>query len=83
MASGVSSSRGSAVSSDETFLDLLRRVREGDQLAAADLVGRFEPELRRVVRVRLNDPRLTRLLDSADVCQSGLACGGRNSCSTC
>jgi RNA polymerase sigma factor (sigma-70 family) len=73
MTSAVSSSRGAAVSADETFLDLLRRVREGDQPAATDLVKRFEPELRRVVRVRLNDPRLSRLLDSADVCQSVLA----------
>ncbi|HKB35236.1 MAG TPA: hypothetical protein VKD72_02215, partial [Gemmataceae bacterium] len=32
-----------------------------------------EPEVRRAVRVRLTDPRLRRVLDSADVCQSVLA----------
>ena len=56
-----------------TFHDLLQRIRQGDQLAAAELVRQFEPELRRVVRVRLNDPRLRRTLDSVDVCQSVLA----------
>jgi RNA polymerase sigma-70 factor (ECF subfamily) len=61
------------VSDSQTFLDLLQRVRQGDQRAAADLVRQFEPELRRIVRVRLNDPRLRRVLDSADVCQSVLA----------
>jgi RNA polymerase sigma-70 factor (ECF subfamily) len=61
------------VSDNETFLDLLQRVREGEERAAADLVKQFEPELRRVVRVRLTDPRLRRLIDSVDVCQSVLA----------
>lgn len=61
------------MSDDQTFLELLRRVRAGDGRAAADLVGRFEPELRRVVRVRLTDPRVRRLVDSGDVCQSVLA----------
>jgi RNA polymerase sigma-70 factor (ECF subfamily) len=57
----------------DTFLDLLHRARSGDQSAATDLVRRFEPELRRIVRVRLNDPRLRRVIDSVDVCQSVLA----------
>jgi RNA polymerase sigma-70 factor (ECF subfamily) len=61
------------VSDSETVIDLLRRARDGDQSAAADLVRRFEPELRRTVRVCLNDPRLRRLIDSVDVCQSVLA----------
>jgi RNA polymerase sigma-70 factor (ECF subfamily) len=73
MASGISSSRGAAMSDNETFLELLQCVREGDQRAAADLVKQFEPELRRVVRVHLTDPRLRRLIDSVDVCQSVLA----------
>jgi RNA polymerase sigma-70 factor (ECF subfamily) len=62
-----------AVSENQTFLDLLQRVRQGDPRAAADLVKQFEPELHRVVRVRLTDPRLRRLIDSVDVCQSVLA----------
>jgi RNA polymerase sigma-70 factor (ECF subfamily) len=61
------------MSDDETFLELLQRVRKGDQSAATELVHQFEPELRRVVRVRLNDPRLRRVIDSVDVCQSVLA----------
>jgi len=61
------------VSDSETFVELLRRVRAGDQIAAADLVRQFEPELRRAVRVRLSDPRLRRFIDSIDVCQSVLA----------
>jgi RNA polymerase sigma-70 factor (ECF subfamily) len=55
------------------FGDLLRRVRAGDERAAAELVRSYEPEVRRAVRVRLTDPRLRRVLDSADVCQSVLA----------
>jgi len=56
-----------------SFLDLIRRVRAGDQSAAVELVRRYEPAIRRVVRLRLRDPRLRRILDSMDVCQSVLA----------
>ena len=42
-------------------------------MAAADLVRRFEPMIRRAARVRLTDPRLGRVLDSMDVCQSVMA----------
>ncbi len=58
---------------EQTFCDLLQRVRAGDEAAATELVRRYEPEVRRAVRVRLTDPRLRRVLDSADVCQSVLA----------
>ena len=61
------------MSDSEVFRDLLCRVRAGDQCAATDLVRRLEPELRRAVRVRLGDPRLRRVVDSVDVCQSVLA----------
>jgi RNA polymerase sigma-70 factor (ECF subfamily) len=61
------------VSESEDFRDLLARVRAGDQQAATDLVRQLEPELRRAVRVRLGDPRLRRVVDSVDVCQSVLA----------
>jgi RNA polymerase sigma factor (sigma-70 family) len=56
---------------DETsFEELMRRIRAGDQQAAEELVRRYEPTIRRVIRVRLVDTRLQRLFDSMDVCQS-------------
>jgi RNA polymerase sigma-70 factor (ECF subfamily) len=55
------------------FRNILERVRRGDRSSAAELVRRFEPELRRVIHVRLTDPRLRRVFDSGDVCQSVLA----------
>jgi RNA polymerase sigma-70 factor (ECF subfamily) len=55
---------------ESTFQDLIRRVRAGDGAAAAELVRLYEPTIRRVARVRLADPRLRRLFDSQDVCQS-------------
>jgi RNA polymerase sigma-70 factor (ECF subfamily) len=57
---------------DNPFEDLIRRVRAGDEAAAAELVRRYEPHIRRAVRVRL-DPRLGRVFDSMDICQSVLA----------
>ena len=58
---------------DRSFLELIRRVRAGDEAAALDLVRRYEPAVRRVVRLQLRDPRLRRILDSMDVCQSVMA----------
>jgi len=58
---------------DEGFGKLLGRVRLGDESASAELVRLYEPEVRRFVRYRLNAPRLRRLLDSADICQSVFA----------
>jgi RNA polymerase sigma-70 factor (ECF subfamily) len=55
------------------FAELIRRVRAGDEEAAAEVVRRYEPEIRRVVRLRLTDPALRRVLDSMDICQSVLA----------
>jgi RNA polymerase sigma-70 factor (ECF subfamily) len=55
------------------FPDLIRRVRAGDEAAAAELVRRYEPAIRRAVRIRLGDTRLARAFDSMDVCQSVLA----------
>jgi hypothetical protein len=60
------------VSDDSEFQDLIRRARGGESDAAADLVRRYEPAIRRAVRVRLADDRLRRLLDSTDICQSVL-----------
>ncbi|HZY84699.1 MAG TPA: sigma-70 family RNA polymerase sigma factor [Gemmataceae bacterium] len=54
------------------FADFMRRVRAGDEQAAAELVRRYEPLIRREVRLHLEDRRLVRLFDSLDVCQSVL-----------
>ena len=59
--------------SQETFEGLITRVRSGDEQAAAELVRRYEPAIRRAARVRLVDTRLNRLLDSMDICQSVMA----------
>jgi RNA polymerase sigma-70 factor (ECF subfamily) len=52
------------------FSELILRVRAGDEHAAADLVRRYEPEIRREVRFLLRDPFLRRSFDSMDICQS-------------
>jgi RNA polymerase sigma factor (sigma-70 family) len=54
----------------ETFHDLIGRIRAGDEHAAADLVHAYEPEIRREVRFLLRDPFLRRAFDSMDICQS-------------
>jgi RNA polymerase sigma-70 factor (ECF subfamily) len=56
----------------ETLRTLLDRVRAGDQRAATELVRRYEPALRRLVRLRLRDRQLRRFLDSSDICQAVL-----------
>lgn len=52
------------------FPEILQRIRAGDQEAAAECVRHFEPEIRRAARLRMTDPRLRRLIDSMDICQS-------------
>ncbi len=61
------------MSETEAFQVLIERVRAGDAEAAAELVRRYEPMVRRAARVRLVDPRLGRVLDSMDICQSVMA----------
>lgn len=61
------------MSEPSTFVELIGRVRAGDDQAAADLVRQYEPLIRREVRLQLEDQRLRRLFDSMDVCQSVLA----------
>src|SRR5947207_2363367 len=56
-----------------TFPEWIRRIRAGDQQAAAELVRQNEPLIRREVRLHLEDRGLCRLFDSMDVCQSVLA----------
>lgn len=55
------------------FQELIDRVRNRDQDAAAELVRRYESVIRRVVRIHLRDARMRRVLDSMDICQSVLA----------
>lgn len=61
------------VTASETLVELIARVRNGDQEAAAQLVMEYEPIVRRVVRLKLGDHRLQRAFDSMDFCQSVLA----------
>ena len=58
---------------EKTFSELFADVKLGDAAAAEELVRMYEPEIRRVVRVRLTDSRLRQLVDSVDICQSVLA----------
>jgi RNA polymerase sigma-70 factor (ECF subfamily) len=55
------------------FQALLQCVRAGDDAAAAELVCRYEPVLRRIVYVRLLAARLRGRVDTSDICQSVLA----------
>jgi RNA polymerase sigma factor (sigma-70 family) len=61
------------VSPDSVFSELLWRVRAGENSAAEELVKRFEPLVRREVRLRMEDERLNRHFDSLDVSQSVFA----------
>jgi RNA polymerase sigma-70 factor (ECF subfamily) len=60
------------MSDQPTFTDFLRRIRAGDEQAALEMVRRYEPLIRRQIRLQLEDRRLCRLFDSMDVCQSVL-----------
>jgi RNA polymerase sigma factor (sigma-70 family) len=54
---------------DVAFATLIENARLGDEAAVAALLGRFEPEVRTMVRVRL--PRILRnQLDSMDIVQA-------------
>jgi RNA polymerase sigma-70 factor (ECF subfamily) len=61
------------VAEDSRFKELLTRVRAGDGQAAEELFRDYEAQVRRIVRVRLTDPRLRREIESVDVCQSVMA----------
>lgn len=52
------------------FSELLARVRRGEPEAATELIEKYERELRIIARVKLTDPRVRRIFDSTDVCQS-------------
>lgn len=55
---------------NEEFAALIDRTRAGDQDAAAELIERYEPEIRRAARLRLTDPEMRRIVDSMDIAQS-------------
>jgi len=59
----------------DRYSEFIRRIRVGDERAAEELVRLYEPEIRREIRgwFRLRDPRLRRVFDSMDICQSVLA----------
>jgi RNA polymerase sigma-70 factor (ECF subfamily) len=61
-----------AMADPDSFADLVRRLRGGDEQAAEQLVRQYEAAIRLEVRCRLGDPRLRRVFDSMDVCQAVL-----------
>jgi RNA polymerase sigma-70 factor (ECF subfamily) len=56
-----------------SFAEFIGRIRSGDDHAARELVERYEPVIRREVRLRLRDERLASRFDWADICQSVMA----------
>ena len=55
---------------ESLFEKMLAAVRSGDEASVADLLSRHEHNLRRVIGLRLNDPKLRRLFDTMDIYQS-------------
>ncbi len=58
---------------DHRFRQLIQEIRQGDERAAEELVRAYEPHVRRVIRVRMDDLALRKAVDSMDICQSVLA----------
>jgi len=58
------------MSDPSRFLDLLTRLRTGDDRAASDLFAEYEPAIRRMIRTRLRNLSLQRVVGEEDVCQS-------------
>jgi RNA polymerase sigma factor (sigma-70 family) len=56
--------------SDAELPDLIRRLRERDPTAAAELIRRYEPDIRRIARVRLARLGLRHIVNSDDIAQS-------------
>lgn len=55
------------------FLELINRLRQGDEQAAYQLVQSYESVIRIAIRARLRDPVYNRVFDSMDICQSVMA----------
>ena len=60
------------MSEELSFRQLIQQVRQGDAQAAADLIHRYENDLRIIARVRLRSTGMQRTLESMDICQSVL-----------
>jgi RNA polymerase sigma-70 factor (ECF subfamily) len=58
---------------DGPFLELLGRIRAGDETAAVELHAAYAEQLQRIIRVQLTQPALRRQMDSLDICQSVFA----------
>jgi RNA polymerase sigma factor (sigma-70 family) len=58
---------------ESNIAEFVKRIRAGDEQAAAELIQRYEPLVRREIRLRMSDPRINRVLDSMDICQSVMA----------
>jgi RNA polymerase sigma factor (sigma-70 family) len=65
--------RAIAMAVEKPFLELMRRIRAGDETAALELHATYAEQLRRIVRVRLTQPALRRQMESIDICQSVFA----------
>jgi len=52
------------------FSELLSRVRKWDPEAVQTFLARFEPQVRREIRIRLTDPLILVAHSESDVCQS-------------
>jgi RNA polymerase sigma-70 factor (ECF subfamily) len=55
---------------EDTFRALIARVRAGDEEAAAALLRNYQSALTRMIRVRLVDPRLRKVVGESDIFQS-------------
>jgi hypothetical protein len=63
--------RGFRTMSETPFPVLVERLRAGNTGAAADFLKLYEPEIKRIIHVRLfRDTRLRHLVDTVDICQS-------------
>src|SRR5579884_1468394 len=56
--------------STQEFKELFLAAQRGDQAATEELLRQYEPYLRRVIQLRLTDPRLRRVFDTMDIYQS-------------
>ena len=57
---------------DPALADIIARAQNRDPDAIDELVRHYEPQLKRIIRFKLTNPRLRRFMDSLDVCQSVL-----------